>query len=643
VKWLKIGLGLLTGLLTLVGFVILLLVIDPNQYKNNIIQIVNHTTGRPLSISGELKLTVFPNLGIQLEKVRLGNAKGFAETSFASAERLQVQIKWLPLFKARIEAERVILEGLNLWLTRKSDGRTNWEDLMKGGGSGNGGVTINELTLRHAKIEWNDAVYGYAEMALEVAMTSRFLNLSANILSKKLQGQIDLNSQLAWGKQFYQFKPMQITLNLARPYPLQATTTAQLEIDEKQQFLKLQEWQVQAFGSTLTGTLQASNILNKNMKLFGNLKIVGQPKWCQKVAAAINFQVTRSEAILQDLQVQIDDYALKSSQWRVNFPQQSLTTETIFLTAWGTHKASLQTQFESYSAQLKLTNLNFQLDDNKINFPKLQVDLAQSTFASDTFSMELAGIVLNGKLQGSLKPFQLKGEVIMPSVRLPAVLKHKLPVTQAAMQTRLEVTPQTAVLNDFQLQLDNYQLHSQKVYFNQIADQLTIQKLVIKLFGIVVHSDFQMSGVFKNREIQGNLKVDEFNPRQLLQRLGKAVSTADATVLSKLALTTKITSDGSKFIKLDNLNIRLDNSQLQGELRISEKPNVVFQVQVDNFDLDRYLSANKVNQPESRLPLQTLRDLKIRGTAKVAKFKVANVSMTGVELVLSETGVAIKP
>jgi AsmA protein len=71
------------GLITIVAIV---LFINPNQYKPQIINLVKTQTGRELSLDGDLKLKLFPLLAIEMNKARLSNAQGFTAPDFASIE-----------------------------------------------------------------------------------------------------------------------------------------------------------------------------------------------------------------------------------------------------------------------------------------------------------------------------------------------------------------------------------------------------------------------------------------------------------------------------------------------------------------------------------------------------------------------------
>ena len=92
-KLLKIIFSLLgfLVLLVIVAIVVLPMVVDPNDYKDEITAAVKDKTGRTLEIDGDIQLSVFPWLGADIGPTRLGNAAGFDEFwNFGNSARNQV-------------------------------------------------------------------------------------------------------------------------------------------------------------------------------------------------------------------------------------------------------------------------------------------------------------------------------------------------------------------------------------------------------------------------------------------------------------------------------------------------------------------------------------------------------------------------
>ena len=120
---------LLVGLVV-VAIVVLPLIIDPNDYKDEIATAVREQTGRTLEIEGDISLSVFPWLGLDIGPTRLSNASGFEEPYMARMDTVQVRVKLIPLLSKQLEVDTVKLSGLQLHLAKDKGGRTNWADLQ---------------------------------------------------------------------------------------------------------------------------------------------------------------------------------------------------------------------------------------------------------------------------------------------------------------------------------------------------------------------------------------------------------------------------------------------------------------------------------------------------------------------------------
>jgi len=133
-KLLRLVIFALGGLaLLLVAVAIILpLVVDPNDFKDEIAAAVESKTGRSLSLDGDIELSVFPWLGLDVGPVSLSNAPGFSAQPFASMKAVQVRIKLLPLLSKELEMDTVVLQGLKLSLETDQHGKTNWSDLAGG-------------------------------------------------------------------------------------------------------------------------------------------------------------------------------------------------------------------------------------------------------------------------------------------------------------------------------------------------------------------------------------------------------------------------------------------------------------------------------------------------------------------------------
>ena len=131
-KPVKIVISLLL-LLVLVALAVggyVLATFDPNDHKDRIITAVKEQTGRSLAIDGDIKLSLFPWLGIQINKVSLGNPPGLgdnlSEQRFATVGEAKVHLKLIPLLEQQLVVDTVSLQELHISLLTDKNGRNNW-------------------------------------------------------------------------------------------------------------------------------------------------------------------------------------------------------------------------------------------------------------------------------------------------------------------------------------------------------------------------------------------------------------------------------------------------------------------------------------------------------------------------------------
>lgn len=128
-KLIYILLGL--ALAALVSIVALVSLIDPNQFKPQLVDQVRKSTGRELVIQGDIGWRFWPSLGLSLEQVALRNPAGFAEPDLVRFELGQASVALLPLLSHRLEIGEVTLNGAHLFIQTKADGSSNLSDLIK--------------------------------------------------------------------------------------------------------------------------------------------------------------------------------------------------------------------------------------------------------------------------------------------------------------------------------------------------------------------------------------------------------------------------------------------------------------------------------------------------------------------------------
>jgi len=116
-------------IVVIAGLIALPFIVDPNDYKPQISEQVEKATGRTLNLEGDIGLSVFPWIALELGPLSLSNAKNFEAEHFAKIDGAQIRIKLMPLLKKELEMDTIVLDGLILNLEKNKAGKTNWDDL----------------------------------------------------------------------------------------------------------------------------------------------------------------------------------------------------------------------------------------------------------------------------------------------------------------------------------------------------------------------------------------------------------------------------------------------------------------------------------------------------------------------------------
>lgn len=128
---LKLIAWIIGGLIALmvVAAVLIVVFVDPNDYRDDIERAVENQTGRDLALTGDLKLHVFPWIAVQMGAASLGEAKGFGTEPFVSIKEAQVSVRFWPLLRGQVEAGKVRLVGARIRLITDAQGKNNYDDL----------------------------------------------------------------------------------------------------------------------------------------------------------------------------------------------------------------------------------------------------------------------------------------------------------------------------------------------------------------------------------------------------------------------------------------------------------------------------------------------------------------------------------
>ena len=364
-KWLLALLGVVVVLLVIVTFV-LPMVVDPNDYKEEISAAVSKKTGRELTIDGDIKWSVFPSIGLELNDVTLGNPEEFDGQPMLDIGEAGISVKFLPLLKRQVQIGEVSMNDVSIYLSRKADGKNNWEDLTSaraGGdtassGSGRGieSFEMSGIEITNARVTLDDVDRTTELKELDLKATNIKLGkpfglkggFSINLPQSQVAGDVDFGGQVqssADGKRFginglrLAFKGYKGSGD--ESLNLDATVKANADIDLSTNQAVLSDFVLQLYEVMVTGDLTVSSI-RANQKFTGQLKVAEfNPKSFMsslgmevpstknsealtRMRADMRFAGSLDSADMQNLIVNFDESIFRGNLKIVNFDNPNL-------------------------------------------------------------------------------------------------------------------------------------------------------------------------------------------------------------------------------------------------------------------------------------------------------------------------------
>ena len=217
--------GAILGVLVL-GLVALPFLIPMESFRGPSAQAASNTTGRMVSIDGDLRLTIYPELGVSAGAVSMANAEGGREPQMVVVDNLVVGVRVLPLLSGRVEVSQIVLEQPVIHLEVSADGNQNWvisESATPQDETATAGrpsiadrindVGIEELRIDNGLITYYDATTGTGAQLEDVDIA---LAMPSMDLPMAMEGALTYNGER-----------LEMDANIARPRALlEAESTA---------------------------------------------------------------------------------------------------------------------------------------------------------------------------------------------------------------------------------------------------------------------------------------------------------------------------------------------------------------------------------------------------------------------------------
>ncbi|MBN1240618.1 MAG: AsmA family protein [Gammaproteobacteria bacterium] len=358
-KLLKV-LGIVIGALVVLFVAVVVgitLLVDPNDYKDQIAAAVGDATGRELTLEGDLELDVFPSLRISLGQATLSNAEGFGDQPFAEIGAAALDLELLPLLSRRIEIAEATLEGLVLNLARDAQGRNNWQDLggagaaaeepapaEAGGGAPNVALDVAVLRIADSEVNWADAstdsrwtLGNFNLLASDFGPDVAFpVEMSFTLAGEELDVAVSAatNATLSLADNRYRLDELGVTLEGSGAAWPGGEGEARLEFasfvaDLNQETLELDGLTLEALGVTVNGSLEGRQLMSDlalggrvDIQQFDPSQLLGvfdvqvdtaDPSVLRSASAEATFVYDSSRTALEEMRLALDDSTLTGS------------------------------------------------------------------------------------------------------------------------------------------------------------------------------------------------------------------------------------------------------------------------------------------------------------------------------------------
>jgi AsmA protein len=176
-----------------------------------------------------------------------------------------------------------------------------------------------------------------------------------------------------------------------------------------------------------------------------------------------------------------------------------------------------------------------------------------------------------------------------------------------------------------------------------LADEtLELNGLTLEFLGITMAGSLSGQRLLSNLALTGAVDIREFAPREVLERFGVDVQTADAAVLTRASAKANLLYNSSQ-TGLRDMQLKLDDSTLTGRVAL-EGERITYDLTVDDINVDRYLPpaeegadtpADEGSLDEVDLPLDVMKTVDARGELKFGKAKFSGLTLTNVALPLT--------
>lgn len=559
-KIVGIVIGSLVALVVL-GVGLLLLLIDPNDYKPQLAQLVKDKTDMTLAIDDRLEWTLWPSIGVKLGKTSLSDAE--KKETLVAVGKAAVSVELMPLFRKQINIDAVTLDGARVRFIQYADGTTSWDRMLAKLASAPEEEKSDAVNFNVQEVDVRDSSVYLKDEKAGVERTVEAFTLAARDIS------MESAFPLKMGFVFRQTDAAGKTL--VAQNALEATVVLQ-------QDKKLYELLKMKLTSALSGTA---------LPAPANVEVQGDVR-ADMAASQVGVKGLAIKADYQDKALKSPATVNVAADVLADLGKTALTVEGLKINAAWPDAARPAALTAALAGRIS-TNWS----TGELDIPQL----ALNAVVPDKAYPKPLKVALTAPLKGNWKDMQftLPGfAATVANLRAEGNLAASFPALKAAPAPEAEAAAPTAAAT---AEAAKSVASSASAAAKAATAPAPAGKSPAaaaasgKAAPATASAEAPAKPVTAGMTLTGKLTVPAFNPRELMAALGIAApKTADAAVLKRASFDAGI--DGNeKQVLLRNVRITLDESTVTGEAGISDLASLrqYARLTLDRMDVDRYL------------------------------------------------------